>query len=193
MRVGLTQTALAHLAGYSDRLIRKAEANGTLNFETFHDIVVALQESGSDVVVADFVHDPVQIATEFVRAFEDHGRAMLAHCGHLLSEAFVFECAGDPISDPIAGVFLGSAGMQEWLDRFLGIFTRAQDKPLIPEFYVKQNQVIARYFENVEFMGKRCPPIWVNLYFSIQDGQIDCIRDEYDTLTGTQFLADCGV
>ncbi len=192
IRLGLTQAELAFKAGYSDRLIRKAEGNGRLNRSSVADIITALVESGSSVCESDLTCDPVAIAREFLECLELFGRSMMAQCEHLLFDPFTFECAGDPETSPVAGVFVGRIEFQRWLDSFHLAFARVSGKKLNPEYLVNANHVIARYVESdLECEGKRCPPIWVNLFFEIHDGLIHRVRDEFDTFAGARFLESC--
>jgi len=113
---GLTQTELAEKAGYCDRLIRKAESGGRLNFQTLADIVSALREGGSTIDFSNLIVDPGAIANEFIKQMNTHGRDMIAHCEHLFTENFEFVCAGLTENIPFAGTFVGRDGMQNWLE-----------------------------------------------------------------------------
>jgi transcriptional regulator with XRE-family HTH domain len=61
-QLGWSQVELGHRAGYSERVIRKAEAGGTLRIQTIYDIAMTLSIGGSIVSFHDLtscVAEPV--------------------------------------------------------------------------------------------------------------------------------------
>ena len=187
LRAGVTQRQLAVVAGYTERLIRKAETHGHLSGTTIIDLVGALKSLGVDVQVTDLFAEPIELAKRFMDAFELHTRTVLDHTRELFGETFVFTCAGMP-PNPLAGTFEGLAGFQAWLNIFYGLFSRAPGHSLSPRYSCDGQTVLARYYEIVVVKEFTSPPIWVNLHFEIRDGKIIRMDDEYDTEVGSDFL-----
>ncbi|TWT50426.1 hypothetical protein Pla22_31690 [Rubripirellula amarantea] len=123
-----------------------------------------------------------------MRLFEEYHQDVLRHCAEFFSEDFVFVCAGTQ-ANPIAGTFQSLSGFQTWLNTFFGIFTRSTNHQLNPTLFTQGQSVVVSYQEVVVARGYTSPPIWVNLHFLFNEGRIERLRDEYDTQTGAEFLA----
>ncbi len=62
-QLGWSQVELGHRAGYSERVIRKAEANGTLRLQTIKDLAMTLSVGGQLLTFQDltrFAPEPTQ-------------------------------------------------------------------------------------------------------------------------------------
>ncbi|WP_168565819.1 helix-turn-helix domain-containing protein [Crateriforma spongiae] len=184
---GLTQYELAIKAGYSERVIRKAEREGRASGATIETLAETLSEHGASVGVEAFIQNPLMVTQRFMLLFEQHHHRVLEHCGDLFTNDFVFICHG-PKGSPVAGEFYGVDGFQVWLNGFFQIFTRATDHQLNPELFPGEDSVVVRYEEVVTAAGLKSPPIWVNLHFKFSGCQIEKLCDEYDTYTGDDFL-----
>ena len=77
MERGMTQLQLARAAGYTERLIRKAEKSGRLDIATIHDLAEALSQSGENVSLGHLLHDNLAIARLLVQSFSEHDQKML--------------------------------------------------------------------------------------------------------------------
>ncbi|MCC7335069.1 MAG: helix-turn-helix transcriptional regulator [Pirellulaceae bacterium] len=177
---GMTQTELAKLAGYSERLVRKAEAGGSLSQTTIEDLADALSCQHSKVTPSDLCSSPETLARTFVDCYDEHERRMLDYCGHLLDEDFVFHCAAAPGSS-LGGDWCGAEGFQAWLDQFFSITSRLNRKCLKPLYMTAENRVTARYCDTFVAADHSQHVMWVNLHFTTGDGLIQRIDDEYDT------------
>lgn len=180
MEQGLSQDELAKRAGYSDRLIRKAEAGGNVCSQTIRDLADALSFPDAPVTYEDLVLDHLAMAKQFVHGYDHYGQWMLDTCLDLFHKSFVFYCPGDPNQVPFAGEWVGVAGMQTFFDRFFSLFTR-EPGTLQPTYLVGESHVCARYYDQVFFQGHTLPTFWVNLHIQFKDGLISRIDDEYDT------------
>lgn len=177
---GLTQGELAYRAGYSERLVRKAEAGGTLSYNALADFAEALSTEERPVSIGDLCVSPLSIAKQFVTAYDNHGVAMLDYCGHLLAKKFVFRCMGNPSSN-LYGLWHGREGMQRWLDAFFSIVTRPNYGCLQVSYLESGERVTARYRDRFKAIDGSLHEMWVNLHFTIRAGLIECIDDECDT------------
>lgn len=177
---GLTQLELAKLAGYSERLVRKAEAGGALSLTSIDDLAEALSCKERRVAASDLCSFPEGIARKFVECYDEHERHMLDYCGHLLSADFVFQCAGEP-SSLMAGEWRGLGGFQTWLDKLFSIARRPHRKCLKATYMIAQDLVTARYHDIFTAADQSQHVMWVNLHFTIRHGLIERIENEFDT------------
>ncbi len=177
---GFTQAELATHAGYSERLIRKAEAGGVVSPKTLSDLAEALSNDLRQVQVADLCSSPLAIAKQFVEAYDRYGRAMLADCGQLLAKDFVFQCAGDPKSS-LSGEWRGRHGFQQWLDRLFSLASRCNSGNLQATYLESESSVTAHYSDHFKTNDRAPDAMWVNLHFKIAGGLIARIDNEWDS------------
>ena len=179
MERGMTQLQLARAAGYTERLIRKAEKSGRLDIATIHDLAEALSQSGENVSLGHLLHDNLAIARLWVQSFSEHDHKMLALVRPYVSEDFVFYCPGDTSTTRFAGTFKGVSGFQKWLNLYFEVFSRHEIKEL--EFHTGPDTVVARWKESCSLRGIACGPIRFSMYFRFQEGVIVRIENDYDT------------
>jgi transcriptional regulator with XRE-family HTH domain len=178
---GWTQLQLARSAGYSERLIRKAEKGGTLDIATIQDIAEALSAPDHAVSVDSLTVDIAAIAKRWVESWEQLEVRMVPEVESLLAEGFEFVCPGEPGIVPFTGTFKGTDGMQEWLDLYFSCVQRT--KNIEVEYMVGEDTVLARWLEHGTFLGMPAPPVRINMHFRFIDGLIVRIVDDYDTQT----------
>jgi ketosteroid isomerase-like protein/DNA-binding XRE family transcriptional regulator len=186
---GFTQVDLAHRAGYSERVVRKAESGGPLRFETIRDLSQCLSTPDQVVEPRHLLQSNRELAIQFVHAYDHFSRDALSHCEGLFTEDFEFFCPGDPDQAAFAGHWKGVDGMQEFFDRFFSIFSRKEGS-LQPTYLEADNRVVARYEDQVFFESHTMPSFWVNLHFQFRDGLIARIDDEYDTRLAAESFSE---
>ncbi len=71
---GWSQKDLAKKAGYTDRLVRKAELGGKLDVETIRNIAEALSTPHETITLDSLIHDNLSIAKRFVQGYDSLGR-----------------------------------------------------------------------------------------------------------------------
>lgn len=186
--LGWTQAELANKAGYSERLIRKAEAGGSLSMETIADLAEALS-SFKEAVLAEHLlsDDHLAMAKQFVEGYDTHGKDMVTYYAHLFSDNLIVNCPADPQQVPFAGTWHGIAGFQDFLNQFFSVFDR-KHQSLSPVYMVGDGRVTARYDDQLIFRGIALPAFWVNLHFHFENGLIVQIDDEFDTKNAAHFL-----
>lgn len=180
---GWTQSQLAKSAGYSERLIRKAEKGGNLDHGTIQNLAEALSTPDSHVPLESLTLNIAAIAQKWVESWEHHEARMVPEIAGLLTENFEFVCPGEPGTAPFIGTFRGAAGLQQWLDLYFSVIQRQKNDEV--EYLVGENTVVARWLEIGSFLGTPAPPIRVNMHFQFVDGLIARMVDDYDTHTGT--------
>lgn len=188
MQKGWSQDQLAKRAGYSERLIRKAESGGTVSAQTIHDLADALGDSDRPVTYQELVTDQLSMAQQFLCAYDQHGQWMLSHCEEILHKTFVFHSPGDTEQVPFAGEWHGLSGMQTYLDRFYSVFARKRGS-IQPLYLVGEERVCVRYLDQVYYQGHGLPPYWVNLHIHFEDGAISRVDNEYDSRAAAEDLS----
>jgi transcriptional regulator with XRE-family HTH domain len=177
---GLTQVELARLAGYSERLIRKAESGGSLSLATIADLAEALSSHQRWVSPAELCCSHEALARLFVDSYDEHERLMLDYCRHILADDFVFHFAGEARSR-LSGEWLRAAGLQAWLDEFFCLVTRPVRRCLQVSYLTDVNEVTARYSDALVAADQCCHTMWVNLHFTFRGGHIQRIVYQCDT------------
>ena len=188
-QLGYTQLYLATLAGYSERVIRKAESGGPLRFDTIRDLSECLSTPRRTVEPRHLLHSNLELAIQFVHAYDHYGRDALHHCQGLFADDFEFYCPGDSAHVAFAGLWKGIAGMQEFFNRFFALFSR-QTGTLCPTYLEAEDRIVARYEDQVFFESHPMPTFWVNLHFQFKDGLIKRIDDEYDTRAAAESFSE---
>ncbi|MCA9048963.1 MAG: helix-turn-helix transcriptional regulator [Planctomycetaceae bacterium] len=127
IRLGLTQAELAARAGFSDRLIRKAERGDRVRRRTLHVLAQALSTPDQIITTANLQRsngcsDVVSLLTGLF------GAAALKpdNWDSQLRDNITLECAGDPKILPYAGIYKGIRGCERFRRKFsrhLGIPT----------------------------------------------------------------------
>ncbi len=185
---GWSQKELAKRAGYSERLIRKAEFGGTLDVDTIHSLAEALSTFEEKITFQTIVHDGLSIARTFVSGYEQLGQKMISAIEPYFTTDFKFYMAGDPQSAPFIGTWHGKDGFQQFLDLYFGVVTRGPGT-LQPTYLVNADSVIARYADRVTIFGQPDTVLWTFLHFWFRDGLLCMVEHFYDTQAANQ-LAD---
>lgn len=184
---GWTQEELGKRAGYTGRLIRKAESGGRVRTAALADIAQCLSTTAQPVTVELLSHDPLQVAQLWMNSFDQYGVDMLSHIRAYMADDFVFQCAGNVTTFPFNGTFHGIEGHQQWLDAFFSCFVRQQG---IDVTYTSgPDCATSRWLETVFMHGILCPPVRVNLHFFFRDALLIRIEDDYDTQAGAEIHA----
>jgi transcriptional regulator with XRE-family HTH domain len=111
-RRGWTQVELAVRAGFSERLVRKAEAGEPLRLDTVQVLAQALSIPAEPLAAADLVDDPLAVAQSMLRAHLLYGVDAPRRCAHLLDPNVVTVIHSDPRNVAFAGEFVGVEGME---------------------------------------------------------------------------------
>jgi transcriptional regulator with XRE-family HTH domain len=184
---GWSQKELATRAGYTDRLIRKAEQGGKLDVETIRDLAIALSLPQEAVTFDSLIEDNLSIAKKFVEGYDALGRDMLpiiesyiTEDESYITEDFVFHVAGDPNSATFIGDWIGKEGYQKFLDVFFGIISR-EPNSLKPTYTLGEDTVVAKYVDTLHIPGQPNTILWIYLHFYFRDGLMCRVEDHYDT------------
>lgn len=182
-----TQQELAQRSGYSERLIRKAEAGGTVSLQSIQDIADTLSTPQVPVSYEQLLLDKLEMAKLVTNSYDLFGKSMLKNCHYVFSNDYIFNCPADPEQVPFAGEWQSVQGMQRFFDLFFSIFER-QPGTLKPAYTVGPDCAVSHYLDTLYFGGEPLPPFWVNLHFQFRDGLITRLDDEFDTKNAADFL-----
>ena len=108
---GWTQAQLAARSGYSERVIRKAEAGGLVRPCTLEVLAETLATPEQPLTPADLRGEPLAVVQAYWRLRELHSYGYPSHCGHLLHDDYVLEVHREDAGDCIAGVWRGVEGL----------------------------------------------------------------------------------
>ncbi len=185
---GWTQAELAKRAGYSERLISKAESGSSIARDTIADIADALSESGQQRIYwEDLACDPVQLAWKYLEALYVYQADAIQHMRPFLAEDVVAVVAGDPAQFPFAGKHVGI----EAVDRVYRVFFSIMEAPETPS-YKECYQVIAQGANAITWGQSWIHPIGQPIktpvpftkMLTFRRGKLTRIEDCYDTALG---------
>ncbi|MCA9185351.1 MAG: helix-turn-helix transcriptional regulator [Pirellulaceae bacterium] len=106
-----SQAELGIRAGYSARLVAKAEAGEKIATQTIDDIATALSTPDEPLYPEDLICNPKGLALEFVENLKRYQGDVVTHCRHFLSDDIEFFMPGDPQILPFAGRHVGIEAM----------------------------------------------------------------------------------
>jgi transcriptional regulator with XRE-family HTH domain len=180
---GWTQKQLAERAGYSERLIRKAEKGGQLRDTSLAAIALAFQQAGLKVSFADLRTDAVAVVQTFIEAYQTREIEMLDRIRHVLSEDLEVFVAGDPATIPFAGNYNGPEGFQKFWNRFLASVECGHRMALVDvQYFVRGQDIVAHCVEKDRQTGHTPDGrSWLSLKFRVRGGQIVRFEDYFDT------------
>ncbi len=181
---GWTQAELARRAGYTVRVVGKAEGGNRLDIETIDAIAQALSQMDGKVTARQLMLDIKSIAAQFIEALDRYGADLVSHIEHHLAPDFVWICPGDPAVAPFIGTWHGAEGLRKFFAIYCSIFRRLPAAEVT--FAVAEDAVIVRYLESAYMGDQLCGPIRINMHFKFRDGLIVRIDDDYDTQGGAE-------
>lgn len=177
---GWSQKELAEKAGYTDRLVRKAEFGGKLDVETIRNIAEALSTLEEKVTLDLLTSDVLSIAKTFMQLFDQLGAGMVPAIEHYIAPDFVLHVTSSVESLPLQGTWNGKQGFQAFLDLFFGTFSR-DPKTLAPLYAVGTDFVVARYMDRLHTPHRPDELIQVYRHFRFRDGLLSRIDDLYES------------
>jgi transcriptional regulator with XRE-family HTH domain len=177
---GWSQRELAEKAGYTDRLVRKAEFGGKLDVETIRNIAEALSTLEEKITLDLLTSDVLSIAKTFMQLFDELGAGMVPAIEHYIAPDFVMHVTSAVESLSIHGTWVGQQGFQEFLNLFFGTFSRSP-KTLAPLYAVGTDFVVARYLNTLHAPGRPDEVTEVYRHFRFRDGLLSRIDDLYES------------
>lgn len=189
----MTQLELAKAAGYSIRLISKAEAGQALAAGTISDLADALSTKEESVSPEDLVSDPIAMAMKYIEALYVHQRNLVSKIRYFLDEEVVFDICGDPNTIPFAGVHHGIDGVDRAIQAFFDVLEVPKNHNHLPHYSYLANGT------NVTVWGKSwihpigrpiTTPMPISNLFQFRNGKLCRFEDNYDTQMTAKILTE---
>ena len=191
-KLGLTQAELAKSAGYSDRLIRKAESGHSISSETVEVLAEALTTEQQKIYPEDLISHPAELAKQYIAAVYIHQADVVSKVRHFLDEDVVFKINGDPQTIPFAGIHCGI----DTLDRvFRELFFTCLEVPRghdhSPHYqYISQGTEVVVWGESwIHPIGRPLEkPMPISNLMKFRRGKMIYMEDNFDTEYGAKVL-----
>ena len=192
-QLGWTQGDLAKKAGFTERLIVKAESSQNLAASTLHIIATTLCEAGAEVTVADLATDPAALARELFLSTYKHGPRSLDVNAHFISPNLVVHFAGDPAVFPFAGTHVGIEAAQRAFALFYSVI-----KPPDDPSEMEQIQIVSTGHGALVWGETWAHPIGMPMSepmkFAIKmdfdKGLLTVFDDRFDTFEGAKYFTE---
>lgn len=184
IKLGLTQTELARRAGYSVRLVSKAENGAPISRTTAEDLAEAL-EVGVDVIV----FDPEKTAETFIGFMHVTPEFLLKKIPEMFHPDCVVNMAG-PEEIPFSGVYHGIEGATKCFSIFYDVLEIPdRDNMASYEFYGYEDFALAHGDSWLHPKGMPlAQPMKVSLKFKFKDSKILRFDDLFDTDKGMKVI-----
>lgn len=180
-QLGWSQEELAARAGYSDRLIRKAESGQTVHADTIEVLAMALSSASQAVTPEELVSDPMRLAKSFCQILSEDEANAAARSEPILAPDLQMTVAGDPDMFPFAGRFEGISGYDTFCRRFFEIMYCPDKSFWKPKLMIHGNEGISWGLQRMQVPGAE---EWITsmliFRFEFCRGKISRIEDEYN-------------
>jgi len=190
-----TQRELAKAAGYSERLVSKAEAGQSISAAAVADLAGALSTAESPIYPEDLIVDPVQLAKEYIAAEHQQPGRVVDAIRHFLDEEIVIRLAGDPATIPFAGEHRGIAAVERVFELFYSILEVPAGHDHTPWYqYLGQgNEVIIWGKSWIHPIGHPMEkPLDLVHRMKFRRGKLIEVEVVFDTLEGSRVIKEDG-
>jgi transcriptional regulator with XRE-family HTH domain len=113
-RRGWTQQELASQSGYCERLVRKAELNGTVSEETLEVLAITLSDSNLRISIDDLSLSSRATAVALDEAIFSPAQSTLESLIHHANAQVTIDCSLVDGRLPLSGVFHRQRGLVDW-------------------------------------------------------------------------------
>lgn len=190
--LGWTQSDLAQRAGFTERLIVKAESSQPIASSTLKILADTFQECGLSVSQQDLASDPAALAREFFRSTYKYGAKVLEHHERFISPDLVVHFSGDPSVFPFAGTHIGLTAAKRAFELFYSLIVPPED-----DAEMEHIQIISTGHGALVWGETWAHPIGMTIdkpmKFAIKmdfkDGLMTVFDDRFDTFEGAKFFA----
>ena len=195
-RRGWTQPELASLAGFTTRLVAKAEACGTVSPDTLEVLADALSTAQHPVFPEDLAYCPKAVVRHIIESFAQYERQCVAHCQQFLADNLRVVAPGDPELFPFAGIHDTIDGFDEFWGKYFAVMER-HDKLHIAKtmrLVAEDNLVVALVEEHASHKSTqeaawRCPKTPLTFVFTFQRGKVVSFEDHFDAVAAAATVA----
>lgn len=186
-----TQADLAAFAGYSERLIVKAEANGSLASSTLEDICETFRTHGQQIRFAEVTMDPTALIRKFIEGMYLYKGEVIEQTQHFLSPDVTFHFNGDPLVFPFAGTHVGLRAADLAFKSFFSILEPPNDQSELENWeYLSTGRGALAWGDSwIHPIGKPMEtPVKVAVRCDFEDGLLKVFDDRFDTQAGAAVL-----
>jgi len=185
-RLGWTQEDLAKKAGYTDRLIRKAEHGGVLTRETLENLAEALSTSDLQLDAWDLCRSPHSTQQLFLKLILEPCEA--GRIENLLFSESSLECDCKSEAVPFSGFFEGREALAQWITSLNSCVLRSEPS---------SQEVLSIVDGNDGFIHTKLSFFWKNHFSSsiefgfrihFEEGLIRSVCVSPDNLALTKFF-----
>jgi transcriptional regulator with XRE-family HTH domain len=184
-QLGWTQDELARRAGYSKRVIAKAEASGSLHPDTLEVLAATLSVSGKRVYPEGLAASPKALAERYVETFRRYEHELAARCRDFLADDMVCLVAGGDASVPLSGTYRGPEGFDSYCRSFFEIFERPDKDFYQPQIVAEGNHVVITGWEFIQLRAipkhPDEPPGWLVQDLQFSRGKLVRLELLFDT------------
>ena len=190
LRNGWTQADLARRAGYSERLISKAEAGAPIARETISDLAEALSSEEEKLHWEDLACDPIQLAQRYIYAFHIHKKNTIDVLEDMIDPEVVFRIAGNPTEIPFAGEHHGIEAVRQSFHTFFSVLEVPNHDFETCFQYISQGPNAIIWGQSwIHPIGRPLPaPIQISNLLKFRRGKLVFLDDCYDTAAGAACL-----
>ena len=192
-RKGWTQSELASVVGYSNRLISKAEAGLPISCETIEHLAEALSTDAQEIHPEDLIADPVKLAEEYMAAVHTKGKGVVDAIQHFVDEDIVVRVAGDPTELPFAGEHCGIQAMRTMFDIFFSILEAPREHAFADDYtFIGEGNAVNMVGNSwIHPIGRPLDkPIMIAHRFVFCRGRLVLLEDVFDTMSGKKALEE---
>jgi transcriptional regulator with XRE-family HTH domain len=192
-QLGWTQNELARKAGFTERLIVKAEGSQKIAASTLQIISATFCEAGATVSHADLSVDPPALAKEFFRTMYKQGPDVIEVNKHFIAPDIVVHFAGDPCVFPFAGTHIGIEAARLAFITFYSVLQPPEDHSDLDRFQIVSTGHGALVWGETWFhpIGKPMQrPMKIAVKLDFRDGLMTLFDDRFDTQEGAKLFAD---
>jgi hypothetical protein len=186
---GWTQIELAVRAGYSERLVRKAESDGTIRPESLEVLALALSTPQQKLQAGDLTTDPLAVAQAFIRGYLQHGVDSAHRCAHLFAPDVVNVIHTDADNLAFGGEFHGVDGLDQMFRRAYSQFTPVEED--FGRWFTEGQRAIALRHEVLKPAGVETDvtlSTWILHEYTVVDGLIARTDTYVDSLAWSRYL-----
>jgi hypothetical protein len=176
-------------AGFTERLIVKAEAGNNVSVQTLRVLAETLSEAGDPISVGDLSSDAVDLARQFIHGMYHDGPEVIQKLKHLLAPEVVFHFAGDPEVFPFSGTHVGIDAADEAFRTFFRFLEPPEDLSELDAYqFVAAGRGALVWGESwIHPIGKpMTAPVKLAVKVECREGKITLFDDRFDTQEGAK-------
>ncbi len=190
---GWSQSELAKIAGYSERLISKAESGRPISKESVKILALTLSTPEEPISFEDLISDHVAIAKLYTETMYRYRADTFKVLGPYFAENIIFRVAGNPALIPFAGEHRGLAAVERAFAIFFSILEAPDDYDYESRHtYITQGRDVIVWGDS-GFHPIGMPfqtPVKTTIRMRFENGKIALFEDLFDTQLGERLLAE---